>query len=52
MKPLTLMVPGPVQVSTRSSTAWRATQVPHYGEEAIGAYNACIAMLRPLFGLA
>ena len=51
MKPLTLMVPGPVQVSTPVLSRMAATQVPHYGEEAIGAYNACIERLRPLFGL-
>ena len=51
MKPLTLMVPGPVQVSTHVLDQMAAPQVPHYGEEAIGAYNACIGMLRPMFGL-
>jgi len=51
VKPLTLMVPGPVQVSQQVLNRMAATQVPHYGEDAISAYNACIAKLRPLFGL-
>ena len=51
MKPLTLMVPGPVQVSASVLDRMAATQVPHYGEEAIGAYASCIEKLRPLFGL-
>ncbi|HTO23829.1 MAG TPA: alanine--glyoxylate aminotransferase family protein [Spirochaetia bacterium] len=51
MKPLTLMVPGPVQVSTSVLDQMAATQVPHYGEQAIGAYTTCIEKLRPLFGL-
>ncbi|HVP17523.1 MAG TPA: alanine--glyoxylate aminotransferase family protein [Spirochaetia bacterium] len=51
MKPVTLMVPGPVQVSQSVLDRMAATQVPHYGEEAIAAYNACLEKLRPLFGL-
>ena len=51
MKPLTLMVPGPVQVSSAVLDRMASPQIPHYGEEAIGAYNECIEKLRPLFGL-
>lgn len=51
MKPVTLMVPGPVQVSTSVLDRMAATQVPHYGEQAIAAYAACIEKLKPLFGL-
>lgn len=51
MKPLTLMVPGPVQVSASVLGKMAATQIPHYGLEAIGMYNSCIEKLRPLFGL-
>ena len=51
MKPLTLMVPGPVQVSQSVLNRMASVQVPHYGEEAINAYNACIQKMRPLFGL-
>ncbi len=45
------MVPGPVQVSVSVLDRMAAIQIPHYGEEAIGMYNACIEKLRPLFGL-
>ncbi|HEY9595163.1 MAG TPA: alanine--glyoxylate aminotransferase family protein [Spirochaetia bacterium] len=51
MKPLTLMVPGPVQVSASVLNRMASTQIPHYGEQAIGAYSACVEKLRPLFGL-
>jgi alanine-glyoxylate transaminase / serine-glyoxylate transaminase / serine-pyruvate transaminase len=51
MKPLTLMVPGPVQVGASVLSRMASVQVPHYGEEAIGAYHACVERLEPLFGL-
>lgn len=51
MKPLTLMVPGPVQVGPSVLKRMASVQIPHYGEDAINAYNACIQKMRPLFGL-
>lgn len=51
MKPLTLMVPGPVEVSASVLDRMSAPQLTHYSEEAIGMYNACVEKLKPLFGL-
>ncbi len=51
VKPLTLMVPGPVEVSSEVLDRMSATQLPHYSETAIGMYKSCVEKLKPLFGL-
>jgi aspartate aminotransferase-like enzyme len=50
VKKVTLMVPGPVDVSEGVLAAMGMPQIPHYDDEAIAVYNECVAVLKSIFG--